>query len=45
VNKLLEKPYKSYIKKVACFPENITFLDYWEYYTDFLPSEKVRMLY
>ncbi|XP_066917140.1 sestrin-1-like isoform X2 [Clytia hemisphaerica] len=43
VNKLLEKPYKSYIKKVACFPERITFLDYWEFYSDFLPSEKVHI--
>ncbi|XP_057306159.1 sestrin-1-like [Hydractinia symbiolongicarpus] len=43
VNKLLEKAYKSYIKKVACFPERTTFLDYHDYYTDLLPSEKVHI--
>lgn len=41
VNKLLEKSYKSYIKKVACFPERITFVDFE--FTDFLPSEKVHV--
>lgn len=43
VNKLLEKSYKSYIKKVACFPDRITFTDYWDFYTDMLPSEKVHI--
>ena len=41
VNKLLEKSYKSYIKKVACFPEHVTFLDFE--FTNFLPSEKVHI--
>lgn len=43
VNKLLEKSYKMYIKKVACFPERVTFADYWDFYTDMLPSEKVHI--
>ncbi|XP_065650083.1 sestrin-1 isoform X2 [Hydra vulgaris] len=43
VNTLLEKSYKTYIKKVACFPEQITFLDYWECYTDMLASEKIHI--
>jgi len=41
VNKLLEKSYKSYIKKAACFPERISYVDFE--FTDFLPSEKVHV--
>ena len=41
VNKLLEKSYKSYIKKVACYPERISYSDFE--FTDFLPSEKIHI--
>ena len=41
VNTLLEKSYKSYIKKVACYPERILSADFE--FTDFLPSEKIHI--
>lgn len=41
VEKLLDSPYKNYIKKVACYPERVSFVDFE--FTNFLPSEKVHV--
>ena len=42
VNQLLEKPLKSYIKTVTCYPERITKKDYDSFMCEFKHSEKVQ---
>lgn len=41
VNQLLERPLKSFIKTVCCYPERITKSDYDNVMREFKHSEKV----
>lgn len=43
VNKLLERPYKKYIKVVACYPEKVSVDDYLRFMPDLDHSEKVHI--
>lgn len=43
VNKLLERPFKKYIKVVACRPEKVTVDDYMGFMPDLDHSEKVHI--
>ncbi|EDO38575.1 predicted protein [Nematostella vectensis] len=43
VNKLMERSYKRYIKKVACVPEKATQEDYLEFMPELTHSEKVHI--
>lgn len=43
VNKLLQRDFKSFIKKVVCFPNKITYDDYSNLFLDFSHSEKVHL--
>ena len=42
VNQVLEIPFKSYIRMLACFPEKITFFDFNNSMSGLQHSEKVR---
>ena len=41
VNQVLEIPFKSYIRMLACFPEKITFFDFTNSMSGLQHSEKV----
>ena len=43
VNQLLERPLKSYIKTVCCYPERVTRADYDNVMREFQHSEKVSL--
>jgi sestrin len=43
VNQLLERPLKSYIKTVCCYPERVTKADYDNVMREFKHSEKVHV--
>jgi sestrin len=43
VNQLLERPLKSYIKTVCCYPERVTRADYDNVMREFKHSEKVHV--
>lgn len=43
VNKLLDRPLKTFIKSACCFPERITKQDYDSILVELLDSEKVHV--
>lgn len=43
VNQLLNRPIKSYIKKITCFPQTVTMADFHHLGFGLQPSEKVHV--